>query len=125
MSSYEEVLKYSIKTTTTLCSKIALEQQLNREINYTMKKSRLKIGDKVTYIPSDIVKAEHENGIVKSIPIGGALVFVVFHCNNEWDKYMNYTAESVSIQHLRPGWDYEEPEQTAADDYLDYLDSRY
>lgn len=89
-----------------------------------MKKSRLWVGAKVTYKPTDIVNCESENGIVKSIPDKGAFVFVVFNCANDWNNYQNYTGRSISVQHLRPGWNYKEPEPsdtTAADDYLDYL----
>jgi len=68
-----------------------------------MKKSSLKVGDKVTYIPTTVVKCEPEKGIVKFIPIGGAFVFVVFNCNDDWDNYQNYTAQRISVQHLKYG----------------------
>jgi hypothetical protein len=75
-----------------------------------MKKSKLKVGDKVTYLFTNIAKCEFENGIVKSIPINGAFVFVVFNCNDDWDNYQNYTAQCVSIQHLKYGWSYKNSE---------------
>lgn len=69
-----------------------------------MKKSKLKVGDKVTYIPTNVVRITVEPGKVKSIPNNGNYVFVVFNCNNEWDKWMDYTGQSVGVQHLKPGW---------------------
>ncbi len=43
-----------------------------------------------------------ENGRIKSI--GNEYAFVVFSCNNEWDRYEDYTGQRVAISDLRPGW---------------------
>lgn len=60
-----------------------------------------KSGDKVTYVP---VVGKPENGIVKSLSPGYDAVFVVYHCNNEWDNYMNYTAAHTPVDRLVMGW---------------------
>ena len=60
----------------------------------------LKKGDKVTYHSFE----KREKGIVKSIS-DEKHVFVVYHCNNEWDNYENYTATRTCIDDLTKGWD--------------------
>ena len=57
-----------------------------------------KIGDKVTYMP------KKEKGIVKSIAYDN-YVFVVFHCDNKWEYYYNYTGALTDINDLIMGWD--------------------
>ena len=48
-----------------------------------------KIGDFVTYIPySNCPMDKWEKGRVKSIS-DDENVFVVYHCNNDWDTYKN------------------------------------
>lgn len=68
----------------------------------------LKEGDKVHYIPyKDCDPSEYENGIVKRvIEVEGHILgaFVVYHCNNEWDNYENYTPARTDIIDLREGW---------------------
>ena len=32
-------------------------------------------------------------------------VRVVYHCNNDWDNYRNYTAATTNIIDLKIGWD--------------------
>jgi len=52
----------------------------------------MKIGDKVTYIPfKGAAESLYEKGIIKSIQENG--VFVVFHCNEDWDNYQDYTGQ--------------------------------
>lgn len=58
----------------------------------------INVGDKVHYT------APHgatQNGIVKKVE---DFVFVVFHCNGEWDKYMDYTGQATRLQDITPGW---------------------
>jgi hypothetical protein len=64
---------------------------------------KLKPGDSVYYKPPNM--NGHENGVVKSItPNGG--VFVVYNCNGEWHKYMEYTAANTRPEDLFTGWKY-------------------
>lgn len=39
-----------------------------------------------------------ENGVIKSW--NDTLVFVVFHCNNDWGRYQNYTAQGCLPDYL-------------------------
>lgn len=59
-------------------------------------------GQKVTYVP------EHgtpERGVVKTIPEDDdEHVFVVYHCNHDWDNYENFTAARTPIKSLLNGW---------------------
>ena len=48
------------------------------------------IGRYVTYHPE---KRPSELGRIKAM--GNHLVFVVFHCDNHWDRYRDYTAMAV------------------------------
>lgn len=64
----------------------------------------LQPGTKVHY---NIVGRGIENGIVKRTDWEIDTTFVVFHCNNDWKNYQNYTAQSVKIQNfqwLKLGW---------------------
>lgn len=46
-----------------------------------------------------------ENGIVKALNLRDPkTVFVVYHCDGNWDRYQNYTAASTRIEDLREGW---------------------
>lgn len=59
----------------------------------------LKPGTLCHYSPNH---GQKQNGKVKSI--GENYAFVVFHCNNEWDKYEDYTGQRVDLDSLRYGW---------------------
>jgi hypothetical protein len=59
----------------------------------------MKAGDKVHYTAPHGAK---ENGKIKSI--GDDYAFVVFHCNNEWDKYEDYTGQKTELSQLKAGW---------------------
>ena len=62
------------------------------------------IGDLVTYIPFEGCSEElYQNGKVKSIGSDGHY-FVVFHCNNEWDNYADYTGQLTDGKQLIKGW---------------------
>ena len=56
-----------------------------------------KKGDKVTYQGT-------EQGIVKRDQINSTFVFVVFHCNDDWEDFENYTAQSTPVEYLTKGW---------------------
>ena len=63
----------------------------------------LKKGDKVCYIPYDgCPKHLYENGIVKSAE--GSVAFVAYHCNEDWDNYMDYTGAATYLNNLKLGW---------------------
>lgn len=65
---------------------------------------QLKVGDKVRYQP-DYYGEEFDNGIVKSIPTSILdSVFVVYHCDNEWENYEYYTAALTRLEDLKKGW---------------------
>lgn len=61
----------------------------------------LKIGMRVHYTTGHGTK---ENGIVKSINEGRTIAFVVYNCNNEWDRYYDYTGAATNIEDLTEGW---------------------
>lgn len=58
-------------------------------------------GDKVTYVPT---YGPEEKGIVSSLGGSDESVFVVYHCDGDWDNYRNYTAAKTKITDLRRGW---------------------
>lgn len=60
-------------------------------------------GDRVTYLAFPGSKYEH--GIVKSIhPTNPQLVFVVYRCGGNWDRYADYTAAATDVASLEHGW---------------------
>lgn len=59
----------------------------------------LRIGQKVTYVSY----SKLERGIVKSIS-DSEHVFVVYHCDGNWDKYYDYTGALTDIKDLIEGW---------------------
>lgn len=68
----------------------------------------IKVGDKVHYKPPHAPPNFFEKGIVKSIGRSRDSVFVVYHCNDDWDNYENYTAALTSLNDLHPDWSPEE-----------------
>ena len=68
--------------------------------------AKLKVGDKVHYIPFDgCDPTQYENGRVKEIPEHTTKeVRVVFHCAGEWDDFMKYTSQLTPVHRLRMGW---------------------
>ncbi len=65
--------------------------------------AKVKVGDKVHYIPDG--STQYENGVVKEIPDNQfTSVRVVYHCNGEWDNYMDYTSALTPTKHLFTGW---------------------
>lgn len=61
--------------------------------------NKFKVGDKVHYSRK---YNDSVNGIVKEVRED--IAFVVFHCNNEWDRYQDFTGCGTHIEHLRKGW---------------------
>ncbi len=49
------------------------------------------IGKWVIYQPT--IKGKPEEGRIKSW--GSEVIFVVYRCNNEWDRFQNYTAQAT------------------------------
>jgi hypothetical protein len=64
-----------------------------------MLKSNIKIGQKVTYNSTYMT----DKGIVKTLSNDGC-VFVVYHCDNDWENYKDYTAAKTRIDDLEIGW---------------------
>lgn len=63
-------------------------------------KHKFNIGDFVEYIPPYSKKVE--KGRVKGFHSPDSThVFVVYHCNNDWDNYKDYTAASTPVRDLR------------------------
>lgn len=58
------------------------------------------VGEKVTYISHN----GKEKGVVKSLS-DDEHVFVVYHCDDEWNNYQNYTAARTRISDLVLGWE--------------------
>ena len=56
-------------------------------------------GRKVTYK----TPYKEERGIVKSVQ-SKKYTFVVYHCNNNWEDYENYTAQRTRTVDLVEGW---------------------
>lgn len=66
--------------------------------------AELSIGDKVHYQPSHYPSNQWENGIVKEILNKMDGVRVVYHCDNDWKNYMDYTGALTSLKDLKLGW---------------------
>lgn len=58
-------------------------------------------GAKVTYIRNGC----KDHGIIKSFPDSRPChAYVVFNCADDWDNYLDYTAQHTPIKYLKPGW---------------------
>ena len=57
-------------------------------------------GSKVTYLKG----RTKEHGIIKVFSPEGRHAFVVFHCNNDWENYKDYTGQMSAVKDLKPGW---------------------
>lgn len=61
----------------------------------------MEVGDKVTYNPG----YKSEIGIIKEVPEDVPdSVRVVFHCNDDWENYKEYTSQLTELKHLTLGW---------------------
>ena len=66
-----------------------------------MNTEEVKAGDKVYYTAPHGLK---ENGIVKSLNESKTTAWVVYHCNDEWHRYYDYTGAATNIKDLTLGW---------------------
>lgn len=68
--------------------------------------AKLKIGDKVHYIPfKGCDESEYENGMIKEIPDHtNTAVRVVYKCNGEWDRFKDYTSQLTNLNQIGLGW---------------------
>lgn len=67
--------------------------------------SKLKIGDKVHYVPTEGDESKYENGMVKEIPDHTVTeVRVVYHCAGDWANFKDYTGALTRLSQLRLGW---------------------
>jgi len=62
-------------------------------------KREIKVGAKVHYTSPN---GKKENGIVKVL--SKYIAFVVYHCNNDWGNYKDYTGQSTELKALSFGW---------------------
>jgi len=61
----------------------------------------IKAGVKVYYTTPH---GKKENGIVKSMHENDMLAFVVYHCDNDWKNYKDYTGAATNVSDLTFGW---------------------
>ena len=61
----------------------------------------VKPGIKVHYTSKEGVT---ENGIIKSFSESKRLIHVVYNCDNEWERYSDYTGSITYIDDLTLGW---------------------
>ncbi len=66
-----------------------------------MKANEIQIGSTVFYTSPHNSK---ENGIVKALNESKTGAWVVYHCNNDWSNYQNYTGQHTNIADLTIGW---------------------
>ena len=67
--------------------------------------AKLRIGDNVHYQPDHYSKSEWENGMVKEIREGRLDgVWVVYNCDDNWDRYTEYTGALTKLRDLKLGW---------------------
>jgi hypothetical protein len=68
-----------------------------------IKITHINVGDYVWYIPfNNCSNSDWELGKVKDISmIGEGNVRVVYHCDGEWDNWMNYTSALTNMTQLR------------------------
>jgi len=55
------------------------------------------VGARVIYSSFD----KEEEGVIKNFNNGRKVAWVVFHCNNEWENYRDYTAQCTNYSDLR------------------------
>jgi hypothetical protein len=67
--------------------------------------NKLSIGQQVRYQPPHYSELEWENGIIKDIRKENPNdIWVVYHCDNNWDNYKNYTAALTKLTDIKIGW---------------------
>ena len=68
--------------------------------------NNVQVGDKVHYDPLRHIKGldkKYENGIIKEI-VDNEYIRVVYHCDNRWDQYKDYTGAMTAVRDLYIGW---------------------
>jgi len=65
--------------------------------------TQLKVGDKVHHQPSCYGDKVWDNGIVREIDTKDS-VWVVYSCDENWDRYTDYVSEKTNLQDLKKGW---------------------
>lgn len=65
----------------------------------------VQFGDKVTYCGPHIkgMKPKYEHGKIKEV-VDEEYVRVVYHCDNNWDQFENYTGAMTPVRCLMYGW---------------------
>ena len=67
--------------------------------------AKLRIGDNVHYQTDHYSKSEWENGMVKEIREGRLDgVWVVYNCDDNWNRYTEYTGALTNLRDLHIGW---------------------
>ncbi len=66
--------------------------------------AKLKVGDKVHYQPLYYPIDTWENGMVKEIR--KSRIVVVFNCDGNWNRHMDYTGALTNLKDLKFGWKY-------------------
>jgi len=62
----------------------------------------ISVGDRVHYQPEHFTEDKYENGIVKEKRHNA--VWVVYHCDGNWDNFKEYTGALTRIDDLHKGW---------------------
>jgi hypothetical protein len=67
--------------------------------------TNLRVGQKVHYQPEHYSDDKWENGIIKEIREGrNDGVWIVYHCNGEWDNFAEYTGALTNLRDIKLGW---------------------
>lgn len=61
----------------------------------------MKEGDFVHHHP---IVGPIENGRIKAFSPSGEIAWVIYHCNNDWNNYMDYTGQDTRVDSLELGW---------------------
>lgn len=67
--------------------------EIEKEITRLLEVSKVQVGDRVVY--SDGYK--FEEGVVKELKPCGTKAFIVYHCNDDWDNYADYTGALTKL----------------------------
>ena len=67
--------------------------------------TELHIGQKVRYSPKHYGNDKWENGIIKELrATSPESAWVVYNCNQEWERYYDYTSAKTALRDLKLGW---------------------
>lgn len=64
-------------------------------------------GQRVMYVPGHARNdpSQWQQGRIKTIHPDRTGAWVTYHCDGQWDKYMDYTGALTDLKDLRPGWE--------------------